>query len=99
MAAQVRTALKTKVYILWYIAPRSTVYYQRFEDTYCSHFRGRNKDRARKFGTYVDAETPLYLLHNLSLFFIVAPMLEHKASVKYFLSLQFVNPKTVGASQ
>jgi hypothetical protein len=35
-------------------------------------------------------------LEGFSLPFSVAPTLEHRASVKRFVSLQFINPKTVG---
>jgi hypothetical protein len=34
-------------------------------------------------------------LFSLSLFVPVAPTLKHRASVKRFVSLQFLNPKTV----
>jgi hypothetical protein len=34
--------------------------------------------------------------NDLSISFPIVPILEHKASVKRFVSLQFHNPKTVG---
>jgi hypothetical protein len=46
MASEVLTALNIQVYILWCTMPRSIVYYQRFEDTRCSHLRGRKKETA-----------------------------------------------------
>jgi hypothetical protein len=44
---------------------------------------------------YMKDNFEIYIIPNISLF-PVAPNLEHRASVKRFVSLQFLNPKTVG---
>jgi hypothetical protein len=42
------------------------------------------------------SQIPYSSIQNLSVVFPVVPTLEHKASVKCFVSLHFLNPKTVG---
>jgi hypothetical protein len=44
------------------------------------------------------ARQPQYQIPNISFSFPVAPTLEHRASVKRFVSLQFFNPATVGTT-